>query len=71
VYEWVGDWYEGYGQVPPAGVDVQGPASGSFRVYRGGSWGIDPQYARVADRYGDVPGNRRSILGVRLLRTVP
>jgi formylglycine-generating enzyme required for sulfatase activity len=67
----VGDWYEGYGQVPPAGVDVQGPASGSFRVYRGGSWGIDPQSARFANRnYGD-PGNRSDYLGVWLLRTAP
>ena len=71
LYEWVGDWYEGYGQVPPAGVDVQGPASGSHRVIRGGGWGGVPQRARVADRFYGVPGNHRSVLGVRLLRTAP
>jgi formylglycine-generating enzyme required for sulfatase activity len=68
VWEWVGDWY---GQAPPAGVDVQGPASGSARVYRGGSWRHDLQGARVARRYNDFPGARNYSLGVRLLRTVP
>ena len=68
VYEWVGDRY---GLVPPAGVDAQGPASGSFRVNRGGSWDIMPQFARVARRYGGAPGDRLSYLGVRLLRIAP
>ena len=71
VYEWVGDWYEGYGQVPPAGVDVQGPASGSHRVNRGGGWDSGPQFARVAIRYDVFPGVRDYVLGVRLLRTAP
>ena len=71
VYEWVGDWHEGYGQAPPAGVDVQGPASGSRRVTRGGSWDLVPQLARVAVRSYDVPGIRYSYLGVRLLRIAP
>ena len=71
VYEWSGDWYEGCEQVPPAGVDVQGSASGSFRVLRGGGWRRGPLIARVADRNDDDPGNRYDSLGVRLLRTVP
>jgi formylglycine-generating enzyme required for sulfatase activity len=66
VWEWVSDWY---GQVPLAGVDVQGPASGSVRVYRGGCWDFDPQYARVAYRIYDSPGHRDIVLGLRLLRT--
>jgi formylglycine-generating enzyme len=68
VYEWVGDCHE---QVPLAGVDVQGPASGSHRLFRGGCWFGAPQYARVAIRDYDAPGNRDSLLGVRLLRTAP
>jgi len=68
VYEWVDDWC---GAVLPAGFAVQGPASGSDRVFRGGSWRADPQYARVADRYVGVPGLRGSGLGVRLLRAAP
>ena len=68
VWEWVSDWY---GQAPLAGVDVQGPASGSDRVLCGGCWGNDPQNARVALRLFNTPGDRYSSLGFRLLRTAP
>ena len=68
VWEWVSDWY---GQAPLAGVDVQGPASGSYRVDRGGSWRGVPRSARVAHRDGDSPGNRYGDLGLRLHRTAP
>ena len=68
VWEWVGDWYE---PVSLAGVDVQGPASGSRRVLRGGSWRSIPKVARVAIRHGVDPGIRIYDLGVRLLRTAP
>jgi len=68
VFEWQRDvWLDS----PAAGVDVQGPASGSYRVYRGGSWDIAPRPARVARRYNYAPGYRYFDLGVRLLRTAP
>jgi formylglycine-generating enzyme required for sulfatase activity len=60
-----------WSNTPAAGVDLQGPASGSSRVIRGGSWHIVPQRARVADRFRNIPGNRSNVLGVRLLRTIP
>jgi formylglycine-generating enzyme required for sulfatase activity len=66
VYEWAGDWYE---RAPLAGVDVEGPAWGSSHVYRGGSWGGGPEYARVAIRNGVDPGIHSFNLGVRLFRT--
>ena len=47
------------------------PASGSFRVFRGGSCGNDPQFARVAIRYYDTPGSRSYYLGLRLMRRAP
>jgi formylglycine-generating enzyme required for sulfatase activity len=71
VWEWVGDWYRGFGQVPPAGVDVQGPASGSLRVLRGCGWSDFPLLARVAYRNVGAPVIRSNRLGVRLLRTAP
>jgi len=68
VWEWQQDvWLD----PPAAGVDSEGPASGSLRVRRGGSWGIDPQYARVANRGRSAPGDRYDFLGVRLLRAAP
>ena len=70
VFEWAGDWYE---QATPAGVDVQGPASGSYRINRGGSWQDDPLDVDVPVAYRDsgMPGIRYVYLGVRLLRTAP
>jgi formylglycine-generating enzyme required for sulfatase activity len=65
-WEWQKDrWVEA---APLAGVDTQGPASGSVRVNRGGSWSRVPQVARVARRYGNAPGARNGDLGFRLLR---
>ena len=49
---------------------MSGSASGSNRVFRGGSWIIDPQYARVSFRYNDPPGIRGNYRGVRLVRRV-
>jgi formylglycine-generating enzyme len=66
LWEWQQDWWS---SLPAAGVDTEGPASGSFHVLRGGSWYDDPLFARVVFR--DVPGVRDFILGVRLLRSVP
>jgi formylglycine-generating enzyme required for sulfatase activity len=64
------EWQEdGWGGAPPVGVDVQGPAWGSTRVNRGGSWSNVSRYARVADRFYYPPGHRRDDLGFRLLRT--
>lgn len=36
------------------------------RVNRGGSWISYPEYARVANRDGNTPGARNSLLGFRL-----
>ena len=68
VWEWVADWY---GQLPSAGVDVHGPASGWNRVNRGGTWSSVPRAARLANRSGVSPDFRYSILGLRLLRICP
>jgi sulfatase modifying factor 1 len=68
VYEWAGDWYE---RLSLAGVDVQGPASGSSRVIRGGGWFNPARYARVAYRNFIPPDARSGNLGFRLLRTAP
>jgi formylglycine-generating enzyme required for sulfatase activity len=46
VWEWVQDWH---GRNYPAGAatDPQGPASGSYRVLRGGGWNYDAGDARA------------------------
>jgi sulfatase modifying factor 1 len=68
VWEWTSDWdgaYEG------DAVDPRGPPSGSYRVYRGGSWRGVPALARVAHRSWDHPSRRGNFLGFRLARSSP
>jgi formylglycine-generating enzyme required for sulfatase activity len=70
VWEWCWDWYGAYPSEPVS--DAAGPASGSERVLRGGSWGVSARLARVACR-GDAspPGLCLANIGLRLARTVP
>jgi sulfatase modifying factor 1 len=67
VWEWCSDWKGDY----PSGSQTNptGPANGSYRVVRGGSWYSLPQRCRVADRDLYSPGNRYGNLGFRLART--
>jgi formylglycine-generating enzyme required for sulfatase activity len=67
VWEWTADWY---GATYPTGnpvVDPTGPASGSGRVRRGGSWSNVGTFLRSAKRDGNLPpSDRRSNLGFRV-----
>ncbi len=70
VWERCRDWYGAY----PGGTvaDPTGAASGSDRVFRGGSWGFKASLCRSAYRDSDVPGYRYLFLGFRLaLSSVP
>lgn len=53
VWEWVADLYGGYGGERQE--NPRGPASGSQRILRGGSWGYVPAFARAATRYAVPP----------------
>jgi len=64
VWEWVNDWSANYGSYDAR--DPAGPAGGSNRVLRGGSWPYDPHYCRVSYRNGSAPGNRGADVGFRL-----
>lgn len=68
VWEWVQDRYGPYasGMV----TDPHGPASGSNRVIRGGSWTGSSRCCRAADRYTFPPDTRSGNVGFRLLRTL-
>ena len=69
VQEWVWDWKESYSS--GALVDPAGPASGSYRVNRGGSWNYDAWRVRAADRGDGSPSYRRGDLGFRPVRSNP
>ena len=66
VWEWCQDWYDdGYYAKSPTD-DPTGPATGSDRVVRGGSWRTRRGDCRSADRFGDRPGLRYDDLGFRV-----
>jgi formylglycine-generating enzyme required for sulfatase activity len=70
----VREWrYDRYGEYPKGTVtDPTGPATGSGRVLRGGSWyRSDPRRLRSALRGRGGPGYRNDFAGVRLVRSVP
>ena len=71
LWEWVWDWYDLNYYSGSPGTDPRGPASGSSRVGRGGSWYNYAVRCRVADRNGLSPGYEGSFLGFRLVRTAP
>ena len=64
VHEWCQDWYGNYGSEDQ--VDPVGPASGTTRVYRGGSWYFDEWFCRVSFRNGLSPNYRSYGIGMRL-----
>jgi formylglycine-generating enzyme required for sulfatase activity len=69
VYEWCADWY---GDYPKGAVtDPQGPASGTYRVLRGGCWDSSPYYCLSALRDGSTPDYQTNYrLGFRVVVSV-
>jgi formylglycine-generating enzyme required for sulfatase activity len=70
VWEWCLDWFAPY----PAGpaTDPAGPATGTERVLRGGSWGYSARHHRSARRHGAPPSyDAYSGYGFRVACPVP
>jgi formylglycine-generating enzyme required for sulfatase activity len=66
VWEWTVDWYHSLYPTGYPVVDPIGPASGSNRVFRGGSWYNDGTDLRSARRGIGTPGFRNFNLGFRV-----
>ena len=67
VWEWCQDWYSDY--TSDRQTDPQGPSTGSYKVFRGGSWGNDPGYCSSAHRNSNNPDYRGNSVGFRVVRT--
>jgi formylglycine-generating enzyme required for sulfatase activity len=65
VWEWCSDWYGDYSA--SAQTNPKGASSGSFRVYRGGSWNNYAQYCRSARRNVNTPDYPNVYFGFRLV----
>ena len=61
VWEWCQDWHDSDYYKNSPSQDPTGPASGSERVLRGGSWGYDAGFCRSAAAAGAprAPGTAR------------
>ena len=71
VWEWCADWHgdDYYAHSPTD--DPTGPASGTVRVRRGGSWHTWPFYARASYRNWNSAKTRYTLVGFRLVRELP
>ena len=65
VCEWVNDWYSVY-TTDEYQVDPKGPETGTYKVYRFGSWYNNAIENRVSYRYMREPEYRTNYLGLRL-----
>ena len=66
VWEWTADRYQAAYPTGNPVVDPTGPASGSHRVRRGGSWNYGELSLRSAGRGNSTPGNRSHGIGFRV-----
>ena len=66
VWEWCSDWYSSSYYSSSPQNDPTGPATGTYRVYRGGSWYYAATYCRCDIRYRYTPSFRMHYLGFRL-----
>ena len=66
VWEWCSDWYSSTYYSSSSQNNPTGPASGSYRVFRGGDWNYKARYCRVSFRNYSSPTKRFNYLGLRL-----
>jgi formylglycine-generating enzyme len=69
IYEWCSDWYSPDYYKISLKENPTGPAEGTERVIRGGSWFFDRSGLRVAEREGGNPDFRYGYIGFRLCRS--
>jgi len=64
VWEWCSDWFAPFPAVDLK--DPSGPAQGKFKVFRGGGWNQEVQFARSANRFMMAPTNGIYFVGFRV-----
>ncbi|KAA6301413.1 MAG: Serine/threonine-protein kinase pkn1 [Candidatus Ordinivivax streblomastigis] len=68
VWEWTSDWFGPY--TADAQTNPTGPATGTHRVIRGGTWVNTPYGIRVTARYGEDPEDSNKLWGFRVAHDV-
>ena len=70
VWEWCADWYDAHYYHASPYDNPQGPATGSLKVLRGGSWGCIDLQIRCGIRVGENPEVSDSRVGFRVARSI-
>ncbi len=65
--EWCWDWHDWSYYATSPGTDPRGPATGAFRVIRGGAWGSYAYHCRVAYRNAGLPDENSYSIGFRVV----
>jgi formylglycine-generating enzyme required for sulfatase activity len=65
VWEWCNDWFTNYPAM--ALRDPTGPATGKFKVFKGGGWNNDVEFARSANRFMMSPATGIYFVGFRVV----
>ncbi len=71
VWEWVADWYAEDAYMVMDTVNPQGPAAGTSKVVRGGSWFDTGNFTSGLIRFPSPPDNADSTIGFRCAASVP
>lgn len=69
VWEWCADWYDADYYATAPTQDPQGPATGRFKVLRGGSWINHGPTLRSINRVEVLPVERSPYIGFRCARS--
>jgi len=70
VWEWVNDWYDGTYYIQSPVANPPGPASGTYRIQRGGSWYSEEDGLRTAARFSSKPEDTDIGVGFRCARGI-
>ena len=70
VWEWVADWHDPDYYTESPAADPRGPASGTYRVLRGGSWSVPAQWVRSTVRLRAFPTRSSNQVGFRCARSL-
>jgi formylglycine-generating enzyme required for sulfatase activity len=66
VWEWTADWYQAYSDRRDLTRDPTGAATGTNRIFRGGSWTNPGSWCRTAKRYQAGPTAKNYLIGFRV-----
>lgn len=64
VWEWCADWFEPYPAMPLS--DPVGPPASKYKLFKGGGWNQDVEYARASSRFMMSPSNGIHFVGFRV-----